>query len=186
MTSLAEPPQSLLARAAWQVPVALALAALAVVVVGWRPALVLPLYLASVTPELCRDDIANHRLPNALVVPGYAVAALGLAWQWLADGTLPWLAVGAGAASFAFLLLMNLAGGMGMGDVKLAGLLGLALGALGAIPALAGLVIGFMAGGAAGLVALVLPGERMLRRIPFGPYLLLGFWAALTASPTLA
>lgn len=166
-------------RLAWQLPLTLVLGVLAVLCVGIRPALIVPLYLVVVTGELCRVDIAEHRLPNVLVVPGYGFAAVALVWQWASGGGPPWTGLAAGAAWFAFLLLMNLAGGMGMGDVKLAGVLGLGLGMLGVVPAIAGIVIGFLAGGAAGLVALVSPGAGLLRRIPFGPFLLLGFWASV-------
>lgn len=166
-------------RLAWQVPLTLALGVLAVLAVGIRPALVVPLYLAVIAGELCRVDIAEHRLPNVLVLPGYGFAAVALAWQWASGGEPPWVALAAGAGSFVFLLLMNLAGGMGMGDVKLTGVLGLGLGTLGVLPAIAGTVIGFLAGGVAGIVALVSPGAGALRRIPFGPFLLFGFWATV-------
>lgn len=185
MTFAVPEPPGLRARLAWQVPVALALAVLAVAAVGMRPALIVPLYLAAVTAELCRTDVARHRLPNALVLPGYAFAAVGLAWEWALAGVVPWRPLGAGAAFFAFLLLMHLAGGMGMGDVKLAGLLGLGLGALGVATAVAGIAIGFLAGGAAGVATLLSAGGA-LRRIPFGPFLLAGFWAAIALSPVLA
>ena len=171
-------------RLARQVPVALALAVLAVAVVGMRPAVIVPLYLAVVTAELCRTDVAAHRLPNAIVLPGYGFAAVGLVWEWAATGRVPWQALGVGAAFFGFLLLMNLAGGMGMGDVKLAGVLGLGLGAVGVTTAAAAMVIGFVAGGAAGVLALLAPGG-LLRRIPFGPFLLFGFWSALSLSGML-
>lgn len=184
MTFAVQDPQKLRARLVWQVPVGLALAALAVFAVGIRPALVLPLYLAVVTGELCTQDLAVHRLPNALVLPGYGFAAVALAWQWASGGGPPWGGLGAGAACFAFLLLMNLAGGMGMGDVKLAGALGLGLGMLGAVTTVTGMVIGFVAGGAAGVITLLVPSVSS-RRIPFGPFLLAGFWAALSVSAAL-
>lgn len=185
MTFAVQEPPRLRTRLVWQLPVALALGALAVAALGIRPALIVPLYLAAVTAELCRTDVAAHRLPNALVLPGYGFAAVGLAWESATSGRGPWLALGTGAAFFVFLLLMNLAGGMGMGDVKLAGVLGLSLGTLGVTTAVAGFAIGFVAGGAAGVVALLVPGGGVLRRIPFGPFLLAGFWAALSLSPVL-
>jgi leader peptidase (prepilin peptidase)/N-methyltransferase len=173
------PARSLLVRVAWQGPLALALAALAVFAAGFRPELVLFLYLALVTGELCRTDLSEHRLPNALIVPGYGFAAVGLLWRSIDKGTPPWLPLASGAALFSFLFVLNLAGGMGMGDVKLGGALGIALGTLGIVPSIAGSVLGFVAGGVAGIVALLLPGASDLRRIPFGPFLLFGFWAAV-------
>lgn len=186
MTFTAQEAPRLLARAAWQLPLTLGLGVLAVEVVGIRPPLVLFLYLAVVGGELCRIDTAEHRLPNALVLPGYAVAAVSLLWQGIADAAVPASALVAGAGYLAFLLLMNLAGGMGMGDVKLAGLLGIGLGSLGITAAVAGPVLAFVIGGVAGLVALLAPGSDVLRRIPFGPFMLLGFWLAVAASGALA
>jgi leader peptidase (prepilin peptidase)/N-methyltransferase len=179
MSFTASPPQNPLVRAAWQVPLAAGLAALAVPTAGVRPELVPFLYLAAVTGEMCRVDLGEHRLPNALVVPGYGFAAVGLLWRSIATGTPPWLPLATGAAFFAFLLTLNLAGGMGMGDVKLGGVLGIALGMLGIVPAIAGPVLGFVAGGMAGAAAIFLPIAGSLRRIPFGPFLLFGFWAAV-------
>jgi leader peptidase (prepilin peptidase)/N-methyltransferase len=173
------PARSPLVRAAWQGPLALALAALAVFAAGFRPELVLFLYLAAVTGELCRTDLSEHRLPNALIVPGYGFAAVALLWRSIDTGTPPWLPLASGAGFFSFLLVLNLAGGMGMGDVKLGGVLGIALGTLGIVPSIAGPVLGFIAGGIAGAAALIIPGASGLRRIPFGPFLLVGFWAAV-------
>ncbi|WP_308465440.1 prepilin peptidase [Rathayibacter soli] len=162
--------------ALWQVPVAAALVAIAAVSVGIRPELVGFLYLALVSSELCRTDVTQRRLPNALVVPGYFATVIGLAFGWLRTGVPPVTAVLAGAGAFAFLLLLSAGGGMGMGDVKLGGLLGLNLGVLGVAAAVAGPTIAFVIGGLAGVVALILPASGT--RIPFGPYLLIGFWAA--------
>ena len=58
-------------RCAWQVPLAGALLVLCLYGVGPRFEAVGCLYLALVTPELCRVDLAEHRLPNALVLPGF-------------------------------------------------------------------------------------------------------------------
>jgi leader peptidase (prepilin peptidase)/N-methyltransferase len=165
--------------ALWQVPAALALSALAFAAVGARAELIGFLYLAVVTGELCKADLTQRRLPNALVLPGYLVTATGLLFGWLRSGATPTGAVVSGVAAFVFLLLLSVGGGMGMGDVKLAGLLGLNLGTLGVVAAVAGPTLGFVAGGVAGLITVVLPGHGMLSRIPFGPYLLFGFWLAL-------
>ncbi|HEY5224685.1 MAG TPA: prepilin peptidase [Microbacteriaceae bacterium] len=169
-------------NALWQLPAAAALVAFAAIAVGLRAELVGFVYLALVTPELCRIDITERRLPNALIVPGYLMTATGLLFGWLRTGSAPITAAAAGAAVFGFLLLLSAGGGMGMGDVKLGGLLGLNLGVLGVTAAIAGPTVAFVIGGFAGAVALILPGSGT--RIPFGPYLLIGFWAA-TALPLL-
>jgi leader peptidase (prepilin peptidase)/N-methyltransferase len=164
----------------WQVPVALALGLLAVFVVGIeRPELVGFLYLAAVTAALCRSDLAEHRLPNVLVLPGFVVTALGLLVAAVRSGAVPIVPLVAGAAAFGFLLLLNLGGGMGMGDVKLGALLALNLGCLGAGAAITGPALGFVFGGVAGLFALLIPAAGVVRQIPFGPFLLLGAWSAV-------
>ncbi|MHB1171172.1 MAG: prepilin peptidase [Lacisediminihabitans sp.] len=157
---------------------AVGLAALGFLLVAPSAALVPVCYLAAVTPQLGRTDIAEHRLPNRLVLPGYLAGAVGLVLDWL-RGTPPGLALASGAAFLLLMLLMNLAGGMGMGDVKLAGVLGLSLGMLGMGAAITGPALAFLAGGIGGLVVLVLRRAGWRSRIPFGPFMLGGFWAAL-------
>ena len=165
---------------AWQLPVAIVLSWLALRALGTvTSCFVLFAYLAATTAELARIDLAEHRLPNRLVLPGFAFAAVSLVWQWLATDTLPVTSLVSGVGCVAFLLSLNVLGGMGMGDVKLGGLIGLAAGSLGFSTATASLVIAFVAGGIAGLAALALPGLDALPRIPFGPFLLFGFWSAV-------
>jgi leader peptidase (prepilin peptidase)/N-methyltransferase len=155
---------------------ALALAAWTWSVTGIGAAMLLFLYLAIVTLPLCVWDLARHRLPNTLVLPGYAIAAVELLWLAL-TGKWPWIALAAGAGWFGFFFLLAAAGGMGMGDVKLAGLIGVALGALSPTAALVGPMIAFLTGGVAGLAVAVSP-ELRHHDVPFGPYLLLGLWTA--------
>jgi leader peptidase (prepilin peptidase) / N-methyltransferase len=147
--------------------------------IGWGPALVPAVYLAVLTAPLTSTDIALHRLPNRLVVPGYVFALVGVALSGAIGGTLPVVALAAGAAYFVFLLLMNLAGGMGMGDVKLAGVLGLGLGLVSAGAAVAGLVLAFLLGGTAGAASMLAQRSGPRTRIPFGPFLLAGYWASV-------
>ena len=163
-----------------------ALGILAVSSLGWHAALVPTIYLAMVTGELCRADFAGHRLPNRLILPGFAFALAGMAVQWSATGHAPVLALIIGAAYFTFLLVMNLAGGMGMGDVKLGGLLGLGLGLIDVSAAFGGPLLAFVFGGVAGAWMLLTTrtaqtGPRA--RIPFGPFMLAGFWVAVALTP---
>jgi leader peptidase (prepilin peptidase)/N-methyltransferase len=139
---------------------------------------VLPLiYLAVVTPELARIDLREHRLPNRLVLPGIAVGLVTWGVESIAAWHLVLTPIVAGAASAMFLLALCIVGGIGMGDVKLATALGLAAW----VPFVGVLspVIGFLLGGV-GSVILILRGARG-RRIAFGPFLLAGFWVAVTA-----
>jgi len=165
--------------AAWQVPVGAGLLTLAVAALGGHVELLGPAYLAIVTPELCRVDMREHRLPNALVLPGLTLAVAGPLLAWAVTGAPPTGALAAGAATGVFLVVMHVAGGLGMGDVKLGTALGLCLGCLGPMAAITGPLIGFVAGGGAALIGMLAPGLGVGHRMPFGPFLLFGFWAAL-------
>jgi leader peptidase (prepilin peptidase)/N-methyltransferase len=116
-------------------------------------------------------DLEHRIIPNLLTAAGAVLAlAIGLA---LDPGGEPGRLI-AGAAAGGFLLLAALAypGGMGMGDVKLAGMMGLFLGAAVA-PAL---LIALIAGVAIGMVIISREGAQAGRKtaIPFGPFLALG------------
>lgn len=161
-----------------------AAAAIGVLAFGPRPEVVGVLYLAAVTPLLARVDMAEHRLPNAIVLPGLAVAALGASAGWLRTGQPPITAVIAAGSAAMLLLTLHALGGFGMGDVKLGTVLALSLGALGAGAAAVGLLVGFCAGGVAALAVLVAGGAG--QRMPFGPFLLFGYWWSIAASATEA
>src|SRR5699024_10447667 len=96
------------------------------------PALV---YLVAIGVALTMIDLDHHRLPNAIVLPSYPVVALLLVAAAAMTGD--WWALAragiGGAALFGFFLLLVLIypAGMGWGDVKLAGVLGMMLGYLG-------------------------------------------------------
>jgi leader peptidase (prepilin peptidase)/N-methyltransferase len=173
-------------RFAHGLPMAAALGVVAVVAVGPSALLLGLLYVAAVTGELVRIDVDSRRLPNRLVMPGYPVALMGVSLHGVISGTHPLPALLAGASWLVFLLLLNIGGGMGMGDVKLAGVLGLCLGSIGAGHAVAGVAIAFLFGGVAGILVLArrVVGEEA--RIPFGPFLLAGFWIAVALTPALA
>jgi leader peptidase (prepilin peptidase)/N-methyltransferase len=119
-------------------------------------------------------DIRTRRIPNALVLPA-AFVVVGIRALLERDALVESLL--AGGVCFVMFLLFALAlrGGFGMGDVKLAGLLGLALGHA-VIPAL---VIGTVAGalGSALLVAVGPSGRRST--LAYGPYLCLGAVVAI-------
>ncbi|MGN6126117.1 MAG: prepilin peptidase [Humibacter sp.] len=177
---IAAPPR-LVRRLAWQAPVAAALATLSVAVLGWRFELVGFLYLALVTPELCRVDLAEHRLPNVLVVPGIVVAAVGVVLGALAEWQVPAAAVGSTVVVCGFFALLAVAGGLGMGDVKLSAALAVAGGGVSTMIVIGTVVLGFFAAGAAALGTVVVRGGG--GSIAFGPYLLGGFWASLGVLP---
>jgi prepilin signal peptidase PulO-like enzyme (type II secretory pathway) len=80
-----------------------------------------------------------------------------------------------GAAGFGFFLLLAILapGAMGMGDVKLAGFIGLITGLSGVVAAL---FLGILAGGLAGLVVLVRNRFRRGSTLAYAPYLVVGVW----------
>lgn len=126
-------------------------------------------------------DLDHRIVPNRLLAPAgaWAVAASALVRpQELAE-----LAV-AGAAAFFFLLVAALAypAGMGMGDVKLGGVMGLYLGAAVA-PAL---FTAFLAGTVIGVALFLRHGAAARQRgVPFAPFLALGGLVGLVAGPEL-
>jgi leader peptidase (prepilin peptidase)/N-methyltransferase len=120
-------------------------------------------------------DIESRRLPNNIVLPS---AAFVLAARLLTapEDWATWVGAGLGAFACFFLLAVVYPAGMGMGDVKLALLLGFALGSA-VVP---GLMIGTLAAALAGVVLLVREGQNARRRtIPFGPFLAFGAIVAL-------
>ena len=154
---------------------ALPLGGIGLLATGVAPSAVAVVYLAAVTPWLVWFDVTEHRLPNVLVVPGIGVGLAACAGEWVASGRLPAVPLVAGLGYAGFLLVMHFVGGMGMGDVKLAGALGLASWDLSV--AVLSPVVAFLVGGIAS-VALLIAGRRG-QRIAFGPFLLGGFWAAV-------
>jgi len=156
------------------------------------PVWILPAYLwfAGLTLVLTVIDIDVKRIPNRVLYPGTAVAVVLLAGGAFADGVADALprALAGGGLYFAGLLLVALAarGGFGMGDVKLAFVLGvftafLSWGSLGVA------VFGaFAVGGLIGVVLLALRRAGRKDLIPFGPALVAGAWIAIAAGDAIA
>ena len=139
-------------------------------------------------------DLQTYRLPDRIVLPSIAVAITAFVLLSVADGTtdqLTFALVGA-LIYFGVLLIAHLISprGMGFGDVKLAVLLGLAVGWLG--PDLEGAVrlvlwsmlLGFASGSVAGIVLLFI--RRRNVPFPFGPFLAFGTIATALFSASLA
>ncbi len=147
------------------------------------------LYLAAISLALAIIDIETHRLPNALVLPAFPVgiALLGASAILLGDGT-PLLAAVVVAVIFTLVYgipAFAVPGGMGMGDVKLAGVLGLYLGWLGVASSVVGLIAGFLLGGIAGIV-LLLRGRGRKAKVAYGPWLIAGAWVGILLGEPLA
>jgi leader peptidase (prepilin peptidase)/N-methyltransferase len=147
------------------------------------------LFLAAAGVLLAVIDLQHHLLPNRVVVPSIGIGAGLLLVAALPEadwGAL--LRAGLGAVVlFAVYLVLALISprGLGMGDVKLAGLLGLYLGWIGWNAVLAGAFAGFVI---QALLALVLLAARRIGlrgELPFGPAMLLGAGAAIGWSGAL-
>ncbi|WP_025158691.1 hypothetical protein [Leifsonia aquatica] len=210
--------------------IAVGLASALVAVRGAGPAVLAGLYVAAVTVPLSVADARTHRLPNALVLPGYLFATVGLAWEalgrgspsllggpagalsgpsssgrpWPGPGDVGWspgwpagwesivVPIGGSGLVVAGLLLLSCCGGLGMGDVKLGGLLALALAGAASGPSVWTLVWLGAAFGAVALHATIevattraggggaraVPGGH-LRQVAFGPALLGAFWVVV-------
>ncbi|MBM7387219.1 leader peptidase (prepilin peptidase)/N-methyltransferase [Clavibacter michiganensis] len=161
---------------------------LAAVIVAETPPARIPvaLLLVVVGPVLVLADLAAHRLPDRATAP-VAVAAAALA---LVAGGSPLLlqaaACGAGAVLVLALLQAATGGGLGAGDVKLAGVLGLSLGQLGPAQVALGIAAGTLLGGVAATALLVGGRARASTAVPFGPWLVLGALLVAAAPSTLA
>ncbi len=146
------------------------------------------LYLAAVGIALACIDVDVKRLPNSLTLPSYLVGAVLLAAAVAVSSGDSWSSflralAGLGAMyTLYFLLWYVTAGkGMGFGDVKLAGVLGLFLGFLGWGMWAVGLLAGFLVGAVVG-IGLMLGGRAGRKsRVPFGPFMVTGAFIAVIA-----
>jgi len=122
------------------------------------------------------EDIAARRIANRVTVP---VSLLSVLLRLAVERSHAVEVVAAGAAAFAAFLLVGVAsrGGIGMGDAKLAGMLGFLLGRA----VLAALAVGVLAGAVAAAVVLARTGSRRAT-IAYGPYLVLGGIVAVAAA----
>jgi leader peptidase (prepilin peptidase) / N-methyltransferase len=152
-----------------------------VAVRGFDEGLVLELPFVACLIALAGIDLDHKLLPNRIVYP---MAVFGLVATLLVDRDDLVENLVAGAGAFVFLLLAVLAypRGMGMGDVKLGGAMGLYLG-LSIVPAL---LIAFLSGTLAGLAIIAREGAAARKKaVPFGVFLALGGIAGVLAGPEL-
>ena len=147
----------------------------------------LPAYLAlSVAGVLLAVVDLRHRLlPNRVIGPALVAGALLLTGAAAVDGRwddLARAALGAVALFAVFLLLALISpSALGMGDVKLAGLLGLHLGWLGWDAVLLGAAAGFVVQALLSLVLLAARRIDLRGELPFGPAMLAGAVLAIGA-----
>lgn len=141
------------------------------------------LYLAAISVALFLIDLDTRRLPNAIVLPSYAVGIVLLGASAILTGSYSnLLTAGIGMAAlflFYFILVLIRPGGMGFGDVKLAGVLGLHLGWLGIGPLVVGAFAAFLLGGIFSVALLLVRKANRTSAIPFGPWMLIGAWVGI-------
>ena len=152
--------------------------------------LVALLYLVAISIALAAIDLDAHRLPNSIVLPAYLVGAVALSAAAMLTGDIESFARAAAGAGilFAFYLALALIAprGMGMGDVKLAGVLGLFLGWFGWDALAVGALAAFLLGGLYGVILILARRARRTTGIPFGPWMLAGAWVGILFGESIA
>jgi leader peptidase (prepilin peptidase)/N-methyltransferase len=124
-------------------------------------------------------DLTHRIVPNRVVLPAAAVV---FALMTADEPSPEWAIAGLGAAAFLLLVALAYPGGMGMGDVKLALLMGVALGST----VVVALPLGMVAALLPAAVLLARHGSRARKMaIPFAPFLALGSVIALFAGDAL-
>jgi leader peptidase (prepilin peptidase)/N-methyltransferase len=167
------------ARIGWLYPAVELATALLVAACFWRFGFTgeafLGAFFVCVLVAISAIDFERRIIPNRIVLPA---AGIVLAGQTFMDPSVEWVIAGLGAALFLFVAALAYPAGMGMGDVKLALLLGFAVGR--SIPA--GMMIGMLSAMVPSIVLLARHGAAARKmKIPFGPFLCLGglvafFW----------
>jgi leader peptidase (prepilin peptidase)/N-methyltransferase len=157
---------------------------------GFDSALPAYLYLAAVGLALALIDIDTRRLPDVLTLPSYLVGGALLAVPAVLDDRgddfVRALLGGAIAFAFYFALCFAYPAGMGFGDVKLSGVLGLYLAFLGWGELVVGLFLGFFLGGLFGVALMAVKRGGRKTAVPFGPFMLLGALVAVLVGGDLA
>ena len=142
-------------------------------------------YFAVISVVLSVIDLRTHRLPDRIVLPAYAVAGALLAsaalltqdWSALVRAAVGMIAMYA----FYFVLRVLRPGGMGGGDVKLAGVIGIYLGFIGWGALAVGAFAAFVYGGVFGIALMLSRRAGRTTAIPFGPWMILGAWTGVFA-----
>ena len=158
------------------------LCALCVLVYGADSDVWAPLLFVLLLVPITLIDLEHHIIPNVLIIIG-AVGALVLLIVFDPDSLVENLAAAAAAFAFFFLAAVVYPAGMGMGDVKLAGVMGLFLGRAVAPAIFAALIAGTVIGMA--IIARHGAAEGRKKGIPFGPWLAFGSLVGLFAGDDL-
>jgi leader peptidase (prepilin peptidase) / N-methyltransferase len=134
---------------------------------------VISAFFCSVLVAVSAIDLEHRIIPNRIVLPATVVV---LAANTLRDPSPKWALAALGASGFLLTAALIYPAGMGMGDVKLALLMGAALGSTVAVALMAGMLAAMVPG----IVLFARYGSKARKMgIPFGPFLALGSVVAL-------
>lgn len=151
---------------------------------------VLPSYLwfVAVTVTLMLTDLDSKLIPNRILFPGTAVGFVLLVLGAFPDRGAVLRALAGGAIYFLLLLAIALIarGGFGFGDVKLAFLLGLFTSYRSWETLVVAVLAAFLSGGLVSVVLILFRIRDRKDAIPFGPYLIIGAYAAIGWAGTIA
>lgn len=157
--------------------------------VGWSWDLLYLLPLVPVGVALAVVDWRTTLLPTRVIAPTYVVTLVAVVLASVAQGStttavhalIGWAVMG----GIFFVLWFIYPRGLGYGDVRLSGVLGLALGGLGWAELATGIYGAFLVGGLGGAL---LSGLRIVdrKRFPFGPFMLVAALAAVALGPWVA
>jgi leader peptidase (prepilin peptidase) / N-methyltransferase len=144
--------------------------------------IVLGLVLVASLIPIALIDLDHRIIPNKITLPA-AIAAIAIGAALKPSGVPEQLIAGAAAGGFLLVFVLAYPRGMGMGDVKLAAVLGLFLGRSVAVAMLAGVLAGTIVG--AFVMARVGVERGRKTAVPFGPFLALGGVVGLLAGPAI-
>jgi leader peptidase (prepilin peptidase)/N-methyltransferase len=134
---------------------------------------VISAFFCSVLVAVSAIDLEHRIIPNRIVLPATVVV---LAANTLRDPSPKWALAALGASGFLFTAALIYPAGMGMGDVKLALLMGAALGSTVAVALMAGMLAAMVPS----IVLFARYGSKARKMgIPFGPFLAIGSVVAL-------
>jgi leader peptidase (prepilin peptidase)/N-methyltransferase len=132
-------------------------------------------FFCAVLVAVTATDLTHRIIPNRIVLPAFAVIVVA---QTLIEPSPQWVLGALAASGFLFLAVLAYPAGMGMGDVKLALVMGAALGKT--VPV--ALMLGMFSALVPAVFLLARHGSKARKMgIPFGPFLALGSVVALFA-----
>jgi len=144
--------------------------------------IVLGLVLVGILVPIALIDLEYRVIPNRITIPA-ALAAIAIGLATNPAGVPEQLIAGAAAGGFLLVFVLLYPRGMGMGDVKLAAVLGLYLGRSVAVAVLVAVLAGTIVGGM--IMARLGVAKGRKTAVPFGPFLAAGGVVALLVGPAI-